>query len=58
MHRTNAVKEGDIVFVFVKVAACFHQLMVCDFAVFFLGGNPSIRLSKRMANNQTETHRK
>jgi hypothetical protein len=26
--------------------------------VFFLGGNPSIRLSKRMANNQTETHRK
>jgi len=33
MHRKNAVKEGDIVFVFVKVAACFHQLMVCDFAV-------------------------
>lgn len=35
MHRKNAVKEGDIVFVFVKVAACFHQLMLCDFAVFF-----------------------
>ena len=36
MHRTNAVKEGDIVFVFVKVAACFHQLIALRFCrVFF-----------------------